>query len=166
MTTQATQAMGGVIVAMNAMNAMFAMLCHWLKMQMTNYAKCAQGCMFVIFLAFLALVNVIAYVVGIFLSLNGAMLLVSLYYTGLIPCSYENIIVTHLWLQFLYTALKTVVNALDNIVFANDARKCTEKRRKRHYRTRLGFGNSKNARLLLLFILLICVVSVDAVSIQ
>ena len=155
--------MGGVIVAINAMFAMFAMLCHWLKMQMTNYAKCAQVFMFVIFSA---LVNVVAYVVELFLSLNGAMLLVSLYYTGLIPCSYENIIVTHLWLQFLYTAFKTVVNRLDNIVFANDARKCTEKRRKRHYRTRLGFGNSKNARLLLLFILLICVVSVDAVSIQ
>ena len=163
MTTQATQAMGGVIVAINAM---FAMLCHWLKMQMTNYAKCAQVCMFVIFLAFLALVNVIAYVVGIFLSLNGAMLLVSLYYTGLIPCSYENIIVTHFWLQFFYTALKTVVNALDNIVFANDARKCIEERRERHCRKRLGFGNSDKSQLLLLFVLLICVVSVDAVSIQ
>ena len=122
--------------------------------------------MFVILLAFLALVNVIAYVVGIFLSLNGAMLLVSLYYTGLIPCSYENIIVTHLWLQFLYTALKTVVNALDNIVFANDARKCIEERRERHCRKRLGFGNSDKSQLLLLFVLLICVVSVDAVSIQ
>ena len=135
-------------------------------MQMTHYAKCAQVCMFVIFLAFLALVNVIAYVVGIFLSLNGAMLLVSLYYIGLIPCSYENIIVTHFWLQFFYTALKTVVSALDNIVFANDARKCIEERRERHCRKRLGFGNSDKSQLLLLFVLLICVVSVDAVSIQ
>ena len=66
MTTQATQAMGGVIVIV-AMNAMIAMLCHWLKMQMTNYAKCAQVFMFVIFSA---LVNVVAYVVELFLSFN------------------------------------------------------------------------------------------------